>query len=218
MVFKRRNPRTWRQIAQESVWPRGGWSRAAQYVKHRLTRLPDEPHRIARGVFAGVFISFTPFFGFHLIGGALLGWILRGNILAALLATFVGNPVTMPVIALVSVEIGHWMLGIDVPLNIVNIFKAFSDAGTELWANFLAIFSDEPARWSNLGRFFETIYLPYLVGGILPGLAVSFGFYYLTIPVIRAYQKLRAMRVQARRARERRRAGAEADDAGAGSQ
>ncbi|MGP3699238.1 DUF2062 domain-containing protein [Rhodobacter sp. NSM] len=218
MVFKRRNPRTWWQLAQEAVWPRGGWTRAAQYVKHRLTRLPDEPHRIARGIFAGVFISFTPFFGFHLLGGALLGWILRGNILAALLATFVGNPVTMPLIAFVSVEFGHWMLGIDAPLTIVNIFKAFSDAGNELWANFLAIFTDEPTRWSNLDRFFDTIYLPYLVGGILPGLAAGLSFYYLTIPVIAAYQKIRALRLETRRARKRRRKAAEADDAEAGSQ
>ncbi|WP_145104678.1 DUF2062 domain-containing protein [Cereibacter sediminicola] len=218
MVFKRRTPRTWRQLAQEAVWPRGGWSRAAQYVKHRLTRLPDEPHRIARGVFAGVFISFTPLFGFHFFGAALLAWILRGNILAALLATFVGNPVTMPLIAFVSVEIGHWMLGIDVPLTMVNIFKAFSDAGSELWANFLAIFTDDVARWRNLARFFETIYLPYLVGGIFPGLVVGFGFYYLTIPVIRAYQKLRALKAEARRARLRRRGLSEADDGEAGSQ
>ncbi|AXQ94444.1 DUF2062 domain-containing protein [Cereibacter azotoformans] len=218
MVFKRRTPRTWRQLAQEAVWPRGGWSRAAQYVKHRLTRLPDEPHRIARGVFAGVFISFTPLFGFHFVGAALLAWILRGNILAALLATFVGNPVTMPLIAFGSVEIGHWMLGIDAPLTMVNIFKAFSDAGTELWANFLAIFTEDVAHWRNLARFFETIYLPYLVGGILPGLVTGFGFYYLTIPVIRAYQKLRSMKAEARRARLRRRGLSEADDGEAGSQ
>ena len=38
-------------------------------------------------------------------------WVLRGNILASLLATFIGNPVTFPIIATVSVELGTWMLG-----------------------------------------------------------------------------------------------------------
>lgn len=218
MVFKRRNPKTWRQLAQESVWPRGGWSRAAQYVKHRLTRLPDEPHRIARGVFAGVFISFTPLFGFHFMGAALVAWILRGNILAALLATFIGNPITTPLIAISSVEIGHWMLGIEEKLTVLSIFDAFTGAGAEIWANILAIFTSDPTRWSNLAHFFKIIFLPFLVGGILPGIAVGMIFYYLTIPVIRAYQKIRALKAEARRVRRRRRGLAEADDAGSGTQ
>lgn len=205
MVFKRRNPKTWRELATESVWPRGGWARAATYVKHRLTRLPDEPHRIARGVFAGVFISFTPLFGFHFLSSALMAWILRGNILAALLATFIGNPITTPLIAISSVEIGHWMLGIDEPLTVISIFGAFAGAGTEIWNNLIAIFTPETTHWSSLARFFRVIFLPFLVGGILPGLIVGMIFYYLTIPVIRAYQRIRAMKTEARRAVRRRR-------------
>jgi uncharacterized protein len=48
------------------------------------------------------------------------------------------------------------------------------------------------------GRFWETIFLPYLVGGILPGLIVSLLFYYLTIPVVHAYQKIRAGKLRER--------------------
>lgn len=213
LVFKRRDPRTWRQLATESVWPRGGWKRAAQYVKHRLTRLPDEPHRIARGVFAGVFISFTPLFGFHFLGAAFLALILRGNILAALLATFIGNPITTPLIAISSVEFGHWMLGIEEKLTVLTIFDAFTSAGTEIWSNILAIFTADPTRWSSLAHFFQIIFLPYLVGGILPGIAVGMICYYLTIPIIGAYQKIRALKAEARRARRRRRGLAETDDA-----
>ena len=100
-------------MAAEFVWPRGGWRRAGQYVLHRLRRLPDPPHRIGRGVAAGVFISFTPLFGLHLIGAAALAWLIGGNILAALLATFIGNPVTTPFIAVLSVGLGRWMLGAE---------------------------------------------------------------------------------------------------------
>lgn len=191
MVFKRRDARPWGRIAREFIYPRGGWKRAAYYVTHRLRRLPDAPHRIARGIFAGVFISFTPLFGFHFIGGALIAWLIRGNILAALLATFVGNPVTMPFIAITAVETGHWMLGIEKPLDLVSIFAAFSSAGTELWQNLVAAFNGEPRHWSSLHHFFQTIYLPYLVGGIIPGIVVSAGFYYGSLPIIGAYQKHR---------------------------
>ena len=67
MVFKRRNPRTWLRTVAEVFYPRGGWRRAVSYVIHRLRRLPDPPHKIARGVAAGVFVCFTPFFGFHFV-------------------------------------------------------------------------------------------------------------------------------------------------------
>jgi uncharacterized protein (DUF2062 family) len=184
--------------AREFVYPRGGFRRAAQYVTHRLRRLPDEPHRIARGVFAGVFVSFTPFFGFHFLSAALLGWVLRGNILAALLATFVGNPLTTPIIAITSVELGHSMLGIDAPMDVKSIIAAFTNAGAELWGNARALFTADVAHWENLGTFFHTIFWPYLVGGLLPGLAIGLAFYWATIPIVRAYQKIRAGQAQAR--------------------
>lgn len=180
------------------VYPTGGFLRAIQYVRLRLTRLPDEPHRIARGVFCGVFMSFTPFFGLHFLGAGLMAWLIRGNILAALLATFVGNPLTTPFVAITSVEFGHWLLGIDSPLTFLSIVEAFGNAGRELWQNFLAIFTDAHTHWGSLKQFFDTIFLPYLVGGILPGLVVSMLFYWGTIPLVRAYQKIRATKLRER--------------------
>jgi len=50
VVFKRRDRRSPFQIAWEFIYPRGGWTRAFHYVKHRIRRLPDSPERIARGV------------------------------------------------------------------------------------------------------------------------------------------------------------------------
>jgi uncharacterized protein len=204
VVFKRRNRRTVLEWMREFVYPRGGFKRAAQYVTHRLRRLPDEPHRIARGVFAGVFVSFTPLFGFHFLSAALLGWVLRGNIIAALLATFIGNPLTTPLIAITSVELGHWMLGIEAPLDVTSIVLAFSNAGSELWENMRALFTEETTHWDSLAEFFRTIWLPYLVGGILPGLVISLAVYWATIPVVRAYQKIRAIKVRERLEKRRR--------------
>lgn len=198
MVFKRRNPRSVWEWAREMVYPTGGFVRAVQYVRLRLTRLPDQPHRIARGVFAGVFVSFTPFFGFHFLSALLLAWILRGNLLAAILATFVGNPLTTPFIAISSVEFGHWLLGIETPLTFLSIVAAFNNAGTEIWRNIIAVFTEDPTHWESLRRFGEVIYLPYLVGGLLPGFIVSMLFYWGTIPLVRAYQRHRANRLRER--------------------
>ena len=204
MVFKRRTPRTWLRTVREFVYPSGGFRRATQYLVHRMRRLPDEPHRIARGVFAGTFVNFPPIFGIQFLSAALLAWTMRGNILAALLCTFLSNPITTPFIALASLELGHWMLGIDRSLSAVFIFQAFSQAGSELWANIVAIFTEDPTQWGKLAEFWRVIYFPYLVGSILPGIIVSLIAYYLTIPLVHAYQKLRRARLGDRLEKRRR--------------
>ena len=69
-------------------WPKGGWKRAFHYVQYRLRRLPDSSQKISRGIWAGLFATFTPFYGLHFLTAAIIAKLLKGNILAALLATF----------------------------------------------------------------------------------------------------------------------------------
>ncbi|MEZ5913664.1 MAG: DUF2062 domain-containing protein [Paracoccaceae bacterium] len=198
MVFKRRTPRSYMQMTAEMFYPRGGWRRAASYVTHRLRRLPDKPHRIARGIFAGIVVSFTPFFGLHFATAVLLAAVMRGNMLAALLATFVDNPITFPFIALFSVELGHWMLGLERETSALRIAADFGYAGAEIWANIKAVFTDDVAHWSRLSLFFSDVFLPYLVGGLAPGIVLGAVGYYLSLPVIGAYQKRRRKKLKER--------------------
>lgn len=174
-----------------------------RYITLRLRRLPDPAHKISRGIAIGVFTSFTPFYGFHFMLAAALAWVLRGNILAALLATFIGNPLTFPIFASIAVELGTLILGLpNVPLP--EVVKAFSQASVELWRNFMAIFSPAPTEWASLGKFFQLIFLPYLVGGIVPGILMGLAAYYLSMPAITAYQRrrLRILEKKLERARE----------------
>ena len=194
-VFKRREKRSFGKQLADFIYPKGGFWRATRYVMHRMRRLPDEPHRVARGVFAGVFVSFPPIIGFQLIGAGLMAWAIRGNIIAALLATFLSNPITTPFIAVGSLGLGHWMMGIESSMSVEAIFAAFMNAGSELWHNFTAMFTRDVAHWENLRMFFWTVYAPYFVGSILPGIGVGMIFYYLTIPLIKGYQKLRRNRL-----------------------
>lgn len=200
-VFKRREPRSYGQIASDIVYPRGGWRRAATYVGHRLRRLPDQPHRIGRGIACGVFVSFTPLFGLHFFVSAGLAWLIRGNILAALLATFVGNPVTFPFIAALSLTLGRWMLGLPGQLSPTRIFAEFSRASGQLTNNLLALFTERQAHWDHLSNFFDQVFLPYLIGGLIPGLIAAVAAHYLTVPVIRAYHNRRFRKMEARIAR-----------------
>lgn len=195
VVFRRRDKRTAMEWLKALVYPKGGWVRAASYVWHRLTRLPDPPHRIARGVWAGVFISFTPLFGFHLAGAMLIAFLMRGNLLASVLGTFVGNPLTFPFIAMMSVQLGHWFLGhAATPVPASQILSAFAYAGGEVWENIMAVFTGDKASWSHLRVFYFGLFKPYLIGGILPGIIAATVSYYVTLPMVAGYQKLRQKR------------------------
>ncbi|MFT6451346.1 MAG: hypothetical protein ACJA06_000828 [Halocynthiibacter sp.] len=209
MVFKRRNKLTFLQTLAHAIWPRGGWGRAFHYMRHRVRRLPDTPHKIARGVFAGVFTVFTPFFGLHFLVAALLARTMRGNIVAALLATFVGNPLTYVPIGVISMKIGHLLLGTKFDPNAHHsIAGKFFGAAEDLRANTLALFTDADANWMALGQFWQEVFKPYMVGGIIPGIIAGLVGYYLTLPVIHAYQKRRKGRLKAKLEELRARAAA----------
>lgn len=203
LVFKRRTPKGYWASFVEFFYPRGGWTRAGYYVAYRLRRLPDPAHKISRGIAAGVFVSFTPFFGGHFLVAALLAHLMRGNILASLLATFFGNPLTFPLIATASVELGTWILGRP-PIPLSDVLSGFSYASYEVWLNFLAAFTDAEAQWSNLAGFYQDVFLPYLVGGIGPGVVMGVLAYFLANPIIASYQKGRINRLK-RRFENRRR-------------
>ncbi|MDB4111214.1 DUF2062 domain-containing protein [Yoonia sp.] len=190
MVFKRRDRRAIGRIVLDFFYPRGGWARAFNYVKHRVRRLPDTPEKISRGIWAGVFICFTPLFGLHFVFSAIIARLLRGNIFAALMATFFGNPVTFPPIGWVSITLGSWLL--DVPqAKVAGLGEKFADASYDVWHNLFAIFTSERINWRGMQVFYDDVFFPYLVGGLLPGLVTATVSYYLAVPLIRAYQMRR---------------------------
>lgn len=197
-MFKRRNKRTYARFLADGIYPKGGWTRAVSYLYYRMRRLPDPPHRIARGIAAGVFVCFTPFFGFHFILAATICLLMQGNVVAAILATFFGNPITFPIIAIVSVELGYWMLGLQGGLSLPHIVNGFSHASLELWNNFTAIFTDKQAHWESLDWFFHWVFLPYLVGGIIPGIICGMVGYSVGHRVVTVYQKSRIKRLKKR--------------------
>lgn len=192
MVFKRRDRKPILRAVWEFLWPRGGWTRAFHYVKHRLRRLPDSPGRISRGIWAGLFTTFTPFYGMHFIVAASIARVMNGNILAALMATFFGNPLTYVPIGVISLQTGNWLLGTEFHEgDRLSFGKKFVNAGRDLTHNFFSMFDEQKADWTRLHLFYDEVFFPYMIGGIIPGVIVATVGYYLSLPLIRAYQKRR---------------------------
>lgn len=217
MVFKRRDRRPiWKAIA-DFFWPKGGWGRGFHYVTHRLRRLPDPPHRIARGIFAGILVSFSPFFGLHFLLAVIVSWIMRGNIIASLLATFFGNPLTFLPIGALSLNTGYFLLGMT-GLSKDEMERSlggmFVDASGDFWDNIRAMFTSDTAHWEHLSVFFDEVFLPYMVGGIIPGVVFGLLGYYISLPLIIAYKNRRKGLLKAKWSVIKEKAAAKADAKG----
>jgi uncharacterized protein len=203
MVFKRRNhPPLWTRL-REAVLPQRGWWRSLEYLGHRMRRLPDSPHRISLGFAAGVFASFTPFFGVHLLLAMALARLVRGNIVSSLIGTLVGNPLTFPLIAWISLGLGRAILGYGASgEDFARVSDAFANALGGLWSSLWALVGHGESQWGRLVPFFHYILWPYFLGGLLPGLAAAAASYLLLRPLVAAYQARRRAR-QLVRAHER---------------
>lgn len=177
-MFKRRKPRNFWQNFREWIWPTPGWARATQYIVQRLVRLNDGPRTIAIGMACGAFISASPFVGTHFLQAAVLALLLRGNIIAATLGTWVGNPFSFPLIWISTYQAGYYLIGgtaaekIDIDLS--RILQA---------------------PYETLLPLLK----PMLIGSIPVGFALGLVTYFLTLWIVKAYK----LAIQKRRAKKK---------------
>ena len=141
----------------------------------------------------------------HFVFGGLLAFVLRGNVLAAVLATFISNFMTLPIFGTISLRVGYAIMGIKPERGLARQFlERFSDAGASLWKNVVAAFTPAKANWDWLYPFYIEIFLPYLIGGLVPGVIHGSIGYYASVPIIRAYQNRRKGHLAAKLAEIRR--------------
>ncbi len=190
MLFKRRDRLGLVSRMRGWLWPRRGWRRSVAYVWHRVTRLSASPHEIALGFAAGMFASFTPFMGFHFLLGAIVALVLGGNVLASAFGTFVGNPLTFPLIWIGTYNLGGLILGHDLREKLVlkfpdNTFANLLHHPLYGWQEF----------WSVLGP----VVTPMSVGGVVLGTVMGSIGYVLVRPMVAAYQNRRRTRLVSRK-------------------
>jgi len=210
MIFKRRDrPSPWSRL-RDFLYPRKGFWRGFRYITKRIHRLPDTPHRIALGFACGALASFTPFFTLHFILAALLALVLRASVIAALLGTAVGNPLTFPFISGLSLWLGRTILGqTGGDSDFEAVMDAFATGATAVWTTTKSWFGYGAPDYAGLAQFANDVFLPYLVGGLGPGLIAGFVGYWIIGPVVEAYQERRRRKFEARAAEARARAYAE---------
>ena len=125
----------------------------------KLLAIRDTPGAIAGGVAIGMFMGFTPLFGFKTALAIFFAWVSRTNIIAAILATTLHDVVLpfMPVVFLWEYKIGYMILNGRWPERLANL---------RLQGN----------EWRNWKMFLRVVW-PTLVGSIYfcaPAAAASF--------------------------------------------
>lgn len=153
-----------------------------KYTKHRMIRLSDTTHKIAGGLALGAAISFSPLVGTHFVQVGIIAWILRINVLAGFVGTFVGNPWTFPFIWWGSYALGS------------HIFHLFG------WHDVAAMPADMSfdILWDVIKDQPLQIFLPWMLGGYALGLIVAFPAYLVYYQLVKAARAART-RVRMRR-------------------
>jgi hypothetical protein len=141
-------------------------------ARARLGRFDDTPHAVAFGLSAGVFAAFLPIFGLQMLWAALLARLARASIGAAILGTFIGNPLTWPMMWGGSYWVGAVLLGTGGELSSEELGEALQ----RLWVASAqtmpeVIEASRVALWSVLK--------PLTLGSIVLGLTTAALFYYI---------------------------------------
>jgi uncharacterized protein (DUF2062 family) len=148
----------------------------------RLMRHPGSPKSVGRGVAAGLFSAFIlP--GGHMLIAFLLAMLMRGAKGAAVLATWITNPFTIPFIWPVQCYLGSFVIG-DL-LSYPEIKRLLADALTS-------------PSWSSVGTLGLELILSFIAGGALLGVLTAVPGYFITAIMVRRYRARRLHRKTAK--------------------
>ena len=104
----------------------------------RIIRMEDPPERIARGAAIGVFSGIAPTFGAAALLALAVAFLLKANKPAAVLGSFIMNPVTSTFFWTGSVILGSVILGEDSGSILATVReKSLLDGITRAWVVFL---------------------------------------------------------------------------------
>jgi uncharacterized protein (DUF2062 family) len=187
-MFSRRDPTPLSHDIRQAIWPKMGWWRLLKYYRARIMRLSSSAESIAINLAGGSAMSFTPFFGIHVITAMGFAWAIgaKMNLVASMVGTFVGNPWTFPFLLSASYFLGTWILSMIgahdgvIGLNPDIVEQKGDGVFAYIWDNFYDIF------------------IPMSLGGAILAV-VSFPLYYtLYLYLVRAGQRARKMRMKKR--------------------
>jgi uncharacterized protein (DUF2062 family) len=165
--------------------PQSRWGQTLRAAARRLVNLRASPHEIALGCAVGAFVSITPLLGVQTIIAVVISLALRASVPAAIIGTFVGNPLSWPFI---------WVSTYVMGLQIVGLEGAFDPSAVQrnillLWG---ALLNPSPQLFDATAALLWPLLWPMLAGSVPIGLLTAAIVYYISRNVVRAW-RLRTM-------------------------
>ena len=140
----------------------------------KLIKISDTPHAISLGFSIGVFVSFTPLIGVHIIIALIISWMIKANYFSSIIGTFIGTPFTYPFIWFSSIYVGNFFIPIE-DLNLLTL-----DIKQLYLFDFL----------KNMKSLFPS----FLIGAFFIGTLSSIFSYFFTKQIIVLYRKKKQKR------------------------
>ncbi len=146
----------------------------------RLLRVDDTPERTALAFSVGVFLGFSPFLGFHTLGGIGIAFLFKLNRVAVLLGVWSNAPWWFVPYYILATWIGTKAIGFRIdPGTISRIFQSGWEHG------FLT-----PVFWNQLASQWGLL-LSFLIGSLIFSLFLGVIAYPLSLMWIRFYRSKR---------------------------
>ena len=139
--------------------------RVINYYWLRLTRLPGSTYAISAGFACGSMVSFTPLLGLHFFLAVIFAFLIRGNFIASLLGTAIGNPISFPFIWGLIYNIGAFVTS-----------KSSINLQSKISVDLI------------LNETYE-VFIPMLIGGAIIAIPVWLLTYFIMYSLIASYKK-----------------------------
>ena len=100
----------------------------------RLRQLEGNPHHLALGMGVGIFVSIMPIIPFQTLVAFGLAFLVRGSKSAAVLGTWLSNPLTIPLVYYANYKAGCLLLGCETTLERIafDSFGQLMELGMEV--------------------------------------------------------------------------------------
>jgi uncharacterized protein (DUF2062 family) len=96
----------------------------------RMRQLEGNPHSLALGMAVGIFVSITPIIPLQTVVAIALAFLVRGSKSAAVLGTWLSNPLTIPVVYYANYKLGCLLAGIPENIGQHRLRLVFPADGT----------------------------------------------------------------------------------------
>jgi len=153
-------------------------TRVNRWIKlhyYKIVRIDDPPDRIARGVAIGVLMGILPTFGLGILFAIVAAYISKANKAAAILGSFIMNPLTTPFFWALNSAVGSFIFWEDREIVLATVEKRQVLNGVG-WA-----------------------FLVYIAGSAVVSSGIAAASYFITKKWVVKHRKHKAMKMLAKR-------------------